>query len=118
MFNKHNEFVIKCQEVGEKTTDDDAQAEFYGTITKLKSLLDGKVREEVDYEEACKEASLTFLLWSNRSPVGDKAFVANINDRDETIVALDKHNKDMTERDDVEKEWEKEFGDDGVALRR
>ena len=87
-FDDYVKLVLQCTEIASTTISPDVKLEGPSMISKMRGLLDPKVKAEVDYEEAAKDVSNIFIQWSEGEAAGKRAFIPTMNDRDECYAAL------------------------------
>jgi hypothetical protein len=116
LFDKYAQLVLQCSEISEASTSSDVKLETPSMISKMRGLLDPKVKAEVDYEEAAKDASNVWLQWSQGHAAGKRAFIPTIEDRNECFAALKIFSHAGDEAKLIPKEFCKEFGNMGISI--
>lgn len=87
-FDKYADIVLQCTQTYESTASSDVKAEGPSMIFKMRGLLSPSVKCEVDYEEASKDVCNVLLHWQKGEAAGKRAFIPDINDRDDCYAAL------------------------------
>ena len=115
-FDDYAALVLQCTEIARTTISSDVKLERQSMITKMRGLLDPKMKAEVDYEEASKDVSNVWLQWSTGEAAGKRAFIPTIEDRDQYYAALQIFCHAADEAKIISQEFCKEFGDPGIGL--
>ena len=115
-FDKYAQLVLQCSEIAKTTTSSDVKLETPSMISKMRGLLDPKVKAEVDYEEAAKDASNVWLQWSQGEAAGKRAFIPTIENRRECFAALMIFSHAANEAKVIPKEFTNAFGDMGISI--
>ena len=115
-FDDYVALVLQCTEIARMTISSDVKLERQSIITKMRGLLDPKMKAEVDYEEASKDVSNVWLQWSTGEAAGKRAFIPTIEDRDQCYAALQIFCHAADEAKIISQEFCKEFGDPGIGL--
>lgn len=113
-FKKYADLVAKCESLNLNTTNAAIRDKSAAILKKMRLLLNESVREEVDYEEAIKDTSAIALAWSLNKPIGNRAFIPDINEREKMVNALYIYHLALEEREQIFFEWQEKFGDEGV----
>ena len=87
-FDNYAQLVLRCNDIAKTTVSSDVKLETLSMISKMRGLLNPKVKAEVDYEEAAKDASNVWLRWSQGEAAGKQAFIPTIEDHNECYAAL------------------------------
>ena len=85
-------------------------------IPKMRKLLDTKIRDEIDFSEAAKDCSNIHCKWLYNESAGRRAFIPDVNDRDECYSALRIYSCALEESKLIPTEYEDMWGEDGYWI--
>ena len=111
---KYMEVVVKCTKLVKSSRSLDVRAEATSMIPKMNILLDPKAWSEVDYTEAAKDCSKIFMKWLHNEAAGTRAFIPDLNDRDECYAALQIYSCALEESKLIPIEYQDSFGEEGI----
>ena len=116
-FDEYLDLVLRCTETAKESTSSDVKAEASSMITKMRGLLHPSVKDEVDYAEATKDSSNILTHWMKGEAAGTRAFIPDINYRDQCYAALKIFSCASEEAKKIPFEFAEAFGeDDGIDL--
>ena len=87
-FDEYLGQVLACQKIADESRSPNVLDESKSMITKMRGLLTPQLRDEVDYKEATKDCSNIAVMWLKNEAAGTRAFIPDVNDRDQCYAAL------------------------------
>ena len=115
-FDQYTDIVLQCTQIYESTASSAVKAEGPSIISKMRGFISPSVKCEVDYEEALKDVCNVFVRWQKGEAAGKRAFIPDINDRDECYNALKIFSHAAEEAKLIPGEFCKEFGKVGIHI--
>ena len=116
---EHDEYlriVLQCTQTAEASLSEDVRVEARSMIPKMKGLLVPKLRAEVDFTEALKDCSHIHYKWLNNEAAGTRAFIPDINDRDDCYSALRIYSCALEESKLIPTEYVDVWGEEGYWI--
>ena len=81
-------------------------------LIKMRGLLASQSRNEVDYKEATKDCSNIAVMWLKNEAAGIRAFIPDINDRDQCYATLKIYSCALKESNIIPTEFVEVWGED------
>jgi hypothetical protein len=115
-YEEYTKLVILCTRAADATTSQAVKNESSSILSKMRSVLDPKVRDEVDFVEASKDGSVILKQWVEGQAVGRKAFIPDLTDRDECFAAVRILSCAGEERKIIVNEFVDAFSEEGIPI--
>ena len=116
-FDEYLKAVNDCTKAAKDSPSADVKLEARTMIPKMRGLLDPSMKSEVDYAEATKDGSNILTKWQSGEAAGTRAFIPNLQFRDECYAALKIFSCAEEEAKQIPLEYVGMFGeDDGIGM--
>ena len=112
-FDEYLGQVLACQKIADESRSPNVLDESKSMITKMRGLLTPQLRDEVDYKEATKDCSNIAVMWLKNEAAGTRAFIPDVNDRDQCYAALKIYSCALEESNLIPTEFVEVWGEDG-----
>ena len=112
-FDEYLGQVLACQKIADKSRSPNVLDESKIMLTKMRGLLTLQLRDEVDYKEAKKDCRNITVMWLKNEAAGTRAFIPDVNDRDQCYTALKIYLCALEESNLIPTEFMEVRGEDG-----
>ena len=116
-YDEYADIIRQCTQASNDTQCRGVKEEARTMIPKMRKLLAPQAKSEVDFREATKDASNILAKWSNDDVAGTRAFIPDLQFRDNCYAALKIFACAQEEAKQIPIEYIEMFGDgDGIGM--